>query len=103
MNKQSIKSDKVTVWYLENNCYYIGTEIPKDLKWTRNHQPIRIFKTYPIDTNVDNLVRSYMVKYGVSKVRGGEYLTSNEDGKTTSNEKPLSLRFYLEYECYPDE
>ena len=103
MNKQSIKPDKVRVWCLENDCYYIGTEIPRDLKWTRIHQPVRIFKTYPLDTNIDNLVRTYMVKYGVSKVRGGQYLTSKEDGKITIKDKPLSLRFYLECECYPDK
>lgn len=78
-----------TVYVLkcEDDCYYVGQtqreyyeEVERHFKgeqmgWTKIHRPIKIdlLRFYCDENDVELYTRTYMLRYGVDKVRGGSH------------------------------
>lgn len=94
-NKEYIVSNPlrgyVYVLELENACYYIGFTKNLELRiaqhfegngaiWTQIKKPIKVLEVFEEKTlNYENYITNqYMIKYGYSKVKGGDHIYFKE-------------------------
>lgn len=90
----------IYVLKLKDGKYYIGKthNVEKRFEehlrgegsaWTRKHEPLSIEQAIPWASpfDEDKITKEYMLKYGISNVRGGSYVT-----ETLSDEQISSLR-----------
>lgn len=94
LNSTIPQTDIIYVLKLENDKFYIGrtNSLEKRLQqhknnlgseWTKKYKFVNLIETKPyMDIfDEDNMVKKYMIKYGINNVRGGTYSTiylSNE-------------------------